>query len=199
MAEQSEFPRRILKIAAGQIAMSAGYVNAKESSLEALVDIMEMYIQEIGKRTHEISEHNGRTQSTFIDMLFAMEQLGVDVFSFGEYVTREDKLFIDGIPEFPVVKQRPNVPLSEVDKERPYIPGFLPELPDPRTYKSTAIYQKRHVDYVSLRKEELKARHENEDALIGLKNKIVGDMKVNYEDAETLSSTVKPEEKDVKN
>ena len=53
-------------------------------------------------------------------------------------------------------------------------------IPDSRTYKSTPIYQKRHTNTISLRQEELKVRHCNEDALINLKNKINGEMKVNY-------------------
>ncbi|BFU19551.1 bromodomain associated, putative [Entamoeba histolytica HM-1:IMSS-B] len=184
MSQQVEdsFPRKILKIAAAQIAMSAGYTDAKESALETIADVMEMYIQEIGKKTHQISEHNGRTESSFIDLLFAMEQLGIDIFSFGDYVTKEDKLFIDGIPEFPVIKATDEIPIEKQhNEEKPYIPGFLPPLPDARTYKNTPIYQKRHTDGISLRKEELKVRHLNEDALINLKNKINGEMKVNYE------------------
>ena len=142
---------------------------------------------EIGKRAHLIAEHNGRTESSFIDALFAFQQLGVDVFAFGEYVTTEEKLFIDGIPEFPVCKEQDEEPLAPVNPKRPHIPGFLPDLPDGRTYKNTPIYQRRHVDNVSLRKEELNVRHSNEDALINLKNKIVGEMKVNYEDANDVS------------
>ncbi|KAL7716165.1 Transcription initiation factor TFIID subunit 8 [Entamoeba marina] len=203
MANQAteSFPRKILKIAAAQIAITAGYTNAKESALEAVVDIMEMclYIltfKKLEKKAHLVAEHNGRTQSSFIDLIFAMQQLGIDIFQFGQYVTKEEKLFIGGIPEFPVRKHQEPVPRAQIDPERPNIPGFLPDLPDARTYKNTPTYQKRHVDNVSLRKAELEVRHSNEDALINLKNKIVGDMKVNYGNAEEIQEMQEEDKND---
>ena len=176
-----DYPKQILKIAAAQIAMNLGYESADESAINVLVDIMEIYIKEIGKKIHEITEHNQRTKSSFIDLLFATQQLGIDIFDFNEYFNKEDKLFIGEIPEFPVKKEEQKIQIEEkFDKEKPHIPGFLPDLPDSRTYKSTPIYQKRHTNTISLRQEELKVRHCNEDALINLKNKINGEMKVNY-------------------
>ena len=40
--QPDKFPREILRIAACQIALSAGYTTAKASALEAVVDIMEL-------------------------------------------------------------------------------------------------------------------------------------------------------------
>ena len=66
-----DYPKQILKIAAAQIAMNLGYESADESAINVLVDIMEMYIKEIGKKIRDITEHNQRTKSSFIDLLFS--------------------------------------------------------------------------------------------------------------------------------
>ena len=162
------------------------------------VGINEIDIREIGKRTNLIAEHNRRTHSSFIDMLFAFQHLGVDIFSFGSYVTKEDKLFIEGVPEFPVRSVAEPVKPAPENPERPYIPGFLPDLPETRTYKKTAIYQKRHVNNAELRNAELEVRHNTEESLIDLKNKVSGDMKVNYKEIDELQQRMEEGTKEKK-
>ena len=160
---QDDFARTLLKMSASQIAMSAGYEKSKAPAIDAIVDIMEMYIKQIARKTKEITEHNRRTQSNFLDLMLSMDILDIDITKIGEYISKEDIPFIDNVPIFPVLNDNvANINQDDsisgvYDKENPHIPAFLPEFPDSRTYKNNVLYQKRQPRHVTVKKDELKA------------------------------------------
>ena len=99
-----------------------------------------------------------------MDLMMSMEILGIDVSKIGEYISKEEESFIDNVPVFPTLNDNvANINQDDsisgvYDKEKPYIPAFLPDLPDSRTYKNNVLYQKRQVKNVSLKNEDLKLK-----------------------------------------
>jgi len=75
MAE--DFSRAVARVAAAQIAESAGFDACQDSAIEILADLLLRYLTTICASSHSYAELAGRSQSNLADLLLALEELGV--------------------------------------------------------------------------------------------------------------------------
>ncbi|CAM6048896.1 unnamed protein product [Sphagnum compactum] len=158
------FARAVAKVAVSQLCEATGFHALQRSAVETLADIALRYLSNLGKAAHSYANLSGRTECNALDVVLAMEDLGLagaaetshcvsnsgalrDVMRYVEYA--EEIPFARPVPHFPVSKKRVPTPsfaqLGETPPH-PHIPSWLPAFPDPRTYGQTPLWDERKSD-----------------------------------------------------
>lgn len=111
------------------------------NSVIAAGDIMQSYIEEVGKLATGNAEYAGRSQINILDVLQALQTLGDDFRSIIHYADKLDsKPFAIPLPKNFVVRRRPKVQTSFLKVSEPQpssIPYYFPAFPDKHTYSNS--------------------------------------------------------------
>lgn len=132
--------------------ISASTIHTTESAVEALSDIAAAFIENVGRLAARRTQLTGRTHSTLLDVLGALETLAPVTNSsprdLARYAMYQEVPFPYEVPEFPMlpsVKKRKRevyveAAEGESDKEKPYVEAWMPPLPSAHTYVATPVY-----------------------------------------------------------
>eukprot|EP01091_Cochliopodium_minus_P019844 TRINITY_DN8469_c0_g1_i1.p1 TRINITY_DN8469_c0_g1~~TRINITY_DN8469_c0_g1_i1.p1 ORF type:complete len:300 (+),score=100.84 TRINITY_DN8469_c0_g1_i1:44-901(+) len=136
-----EYSRSLLRSSVAQICKELGHLEVEESAFSSLTEILQKYIEEVGYRSQRLAEESHRTDCSFYDVEFSLDEMGTKRAEIEEYVTRTEEIpFTKQYAPYPIKKKKKNI--NENNKrllERPsYVPDFLPQFPDERTYHTTA-------------------------------------------------------------
>lgn len=121
---KQNYSTQLLRVVAAQICQTIGWQSVTASSLEILVDILDRYLKEICKTTHDYAElckysrtalnsvilitflEDNRTEPNLDDLGLTFRDLGIDMSEILEYVSYVDPIVpaVD-VPKFPIPKE----------------------------------------------------------------------------------------------
>ncbi|KYQ93318.1 hypothetical protein DLAC_05986 [Tieghemostelium lacteum] len=192
------YARILSKIVVAQISGSFGFHSITNSAVESLADVLKLYIEEIGTRSHEYSELSCRTDSNFYDVNQTLYDMGLNLTELQQFLLQADEIpFSRPIPPFPLAgvekesttqttnnnHHNNNNNNTEV-KERilpPHIPSFLPDFPENHTYSKSPLYGEVITNAHSLHKQKNKHKRKIEESLIKLTEITTTDKTTNYD------------------
>jgi len=97
------FVRALSKVVVAQLCKEMGFAGIQQSACEALVDILQKYIEQLGMTSHSYSEHACRTESNFHDVRQSLLDVGVKLEDLYNFATKSGELpFAFAVPEFPL-------------------------------------------------------------------------------------------------
>ncbi|CAO1363912.1 unnamed protein product [Diamesa tonsa] len=99
------YTTQVLRMMAAQICQTIGWQAVTPSSLELLVDILDRYLKEICKTTHDYAELYNRTEANLDDLGLTFRDMGINISDIEEYIQYVDPVMpaID-VPKYPVHK-----------------------------------------------------------------------------------------------
>eukprot|EP01104_Vermistella_antarctica_P020029 TRINITY_DN827_c1_g5_i1.p1 TRINITY_DN827_c1_g5~~TRINITY_DN827_c1_g5_i1.p1 ORF type:complete len:358 (+),score=65.48 TRINITY_DN827_c1_g5_i1:149-1075(+) len=153
------YAREASKAVVTQILKNLTFDGAETGTIEALTDVLERYVREIGDLSHWYAGVASRTDTNFHDVNLALGELRVptiDLLTFA--ANAPDIPFAKAVSEFPC-KSKSHLPAElqdEAQRPQEHIPSFLPPFPDKRTYESTAVFVKPVTDESEIRRSRLK-------------------------------------------
>jgi len=175
-----EYARSLLRVALSMTAQSnplggRGFDAIERSASESLLDICVRYLRTIGTLSAQAARHAGRSESNYLDVKLALEEMGVgSLQELGKFARESDLPFARTITPFPVKQtaRSSNAAASaqvQPPEARPqYIPDYLPPFPDPATYRHTTTYNQRPRDPQGARKQRSKLKRQAQEALLNL-------------------------------
>jgi len=205
------FVRELSKVVVAQLCKPI-FQGIQQSSCEVLSDILQKYVEEIGKRSHSYAELSGRTDCNFHDVRQSLKDLGVyieDLYTFA--TVAEEVPFALNVPEFPLKSEsyKPEYTSSlsgtstEVSKNNnqpekpttivshpPYVSDFLPPFPEPHTYMDTPIFPERvgNKNARQFRKKKTKEKRWIENSVANLNEKLGSKPITNYDQVRKIKS-----------
>uniref|UniRef100_A0A3Q2XVL0 Transcription initiation factor TFIID subunit 3 n=1 Tax=Hippocampus comes TaxID=109280 RepID=A0A3Q2XVL0_HIPCM len=127
------YGRSLLRVSVAQICQALGWDAVQLTACDLLADVLQRYIQQMGRVCHRYSELYGRTDPVLDDVSQAFRLLGVSLSELDDYVNNlEPVAFPQQLPTFPVGKNnvlqfpQPGALLAEERKEE--IPDYMPPL-----------------------------------------------------------------------
>jgi len=170
------YSRDLVKVVIAQITQGMGFHAIQQSACDALADILQLYIEEIGYSSHLYAEHTSRVESNFHDICRSFEDLGVSLQDLYTFAANSDEIaFAKAVPAFPTPRSDDLPPPELRDPEDPFpphIPAFLPPFPDKHTYATTPVFAERITDPRVLRRAKSKQKRQLEKSLYELSSKI---------------------------
>jgi len=170
------YARDIAKVVIAQITQGMGFNAIQQSACDALADILQLYIEEIGYSSHLYTEHASRVESNFHDICRAFEDVGVSLTDLYTFAAHSDEIpFATPVPPFPLprTESEKQPELRELEEPLPpHIPPFLPPFPDKHTYAHTPLFSERITDINALRRLKSKQKRQLEKSLYELSSKI---------------------------
>ena len=154
-----DYSRALLRSSVALICKELGHLEVEESAFVSLTEIMQLCkkifpfisilfepylngkidIEEVGYRSHKLTEESPRTDSNFFDVTAALEEMGCSNTEIEEYIKNTEEIqFKKPYASYPIQKKRKDQ--SNENKKRPmpnYVPDFLPQFPEERTYHTT--------------------------------------------------------------
>lgn len=130
-------------VAVAQVAEAAGFDASQSSVLNILAELLLRFINEVGGASHGYAELAGRTEPNALDILLALNDMGVSTADLSEYIRAQDEIPpAQNLTTFPVPKRQKQLPTFMSLKEIPpsHIPSFLPAFPDEHTYKNSEAF-----------------------------------------------------------
>jgi len=138
---QLDLKEKVKRIAFVQIFCS--FNATRLNSVIAAGDIMQSYIEEVGKLATGNAEYAGRSQINILDVSRALQTLGDDFRSIIRYAdTLDSKPFAIPLPKNFVIRRRPKVQTSFLKVSEPQptnIPHYFPAFPDKHTYSNSSV------------------------------------------------------------
>jgi len=187
------YSRVAMQVVVAQVCKELGFQSIQESACEALAEITQKYIEEIGITSHKYAESTSRTESNFNDIRQALKDLHVSLDDLRTFALVADDLpFAKDIPEFPLKRPQtdsadnnvlPSVQETEEKQSQPHIPDFLPPFPSPHAYIHTPVFEERITDAKLLRKAKNKEKRQIETSLAKLNEKMGTQPITNYDSA----------------
>jgi len=167
------FSRELVKVVIAQITKVLGFQGIQASACEALADILQLYIEDIGYSSHLYAEHATRTDTNFNDINTCFRELGLSVSDLQTFMSRFEEIpFPKAVPPFPLPKKETPHPPDLAEKEElplpDHIPSFLPSFPPRHTYAHTPLYAERITDPRMLRRARSKQKRKVENSLYNL-------------------------------
>ncbi|XP_049578321.1 transcription initiation factor TFIID subunit 3 [Syngnathus scovelli] len=127
------YGRSLLRVSVAQICQALGWDAVQLTACDLLADVLQRYIQQMGRVCHRYSELYGRTDPVLDDVSQAFRLLGVSLSELDDYVNNlEPVAFPQQLPTFPVAKnnvlQFPQPGAQFAEERRDYIPDYMPPL-----------------------------------------------------------------------
>ncbi|XP_077424581.1 transcription initiation factor TFIID subunit 3 isoform X2 [Vanacampus margaritifer] len=127
------YGRSLLRVSVAQICQALGWDAVQLTACDLLADVLQRYIQQMGRVCHRYSELYGRTDPILDDVSQAFRLLGVSLGELDDYVNNlEPVAFPQQLPAFPVGKnnvlQFPQPGAFFAEERKDYIPDYLPPL-----------------------------------------------------------------------
>ncbi|KAG2187703.1 hypothetical protein INT44_005393 [Umbelopsis vinacea] len=156
------------------IAREAGFTSTYQSSLYALSDVLALYIEKLFNLSHAYAELGNRTKPNFNDIARGLEEAGLRLSDFEEYLNGlKDQGIIsnispDELQPLPsgetTVEPAPDfLPSDNEDDDEdrpdevddstsaPYVPPHMPRFPSRHSFKQTPVYVGRPEDQQTVR------------------------------------------------
>ncbi|KAL2893160.1 Transcription initiation factor TFIID subunit 8 [Bienertia sinuspersici] len=183
--DPDEFGRRVSKISVAQICEGIGFEAMKQSSLEALSQLVVQYISDLAKSATFNAHLAGRSECNVFDILKGLEDLNQNTNSsemivnqLSEFVEVMEIPFANPIPRFPVVSRRgkiqsPSFLQMGETPESKHIPDWLPAFPDPHTYINSPLWNQRKLDLRIDKGEQARQRRKAERSLLNLQQRLL--------------------------
>ncbi|KAK7490611.1 hypothetical protein BaRGS_00018214 [Batillaria attramentaria] len=140
MSSEKDYCRSILRVSVAQICQNLGWNATQSSTLELLTDVLERYLQEVGKVSHRYCEQFGRTEPNLDDLGLTFRHLGINLGELEDYVRHVDPVpFAHEVVAFPATKnnnlQFPNPHSREILHHREehvheHLPYMFPGMED---------------------------------------------------------------------
>lgn len=178
-----DFGRATAKLAVAQLCEATGFHSVKDSALESFADIVIRYLIDFGKTAEFHANLAGRSQCNVFDITRAWEDLEAprgfsngmrEIMNYAE--SMPETPLAQPIPNFPVIRERRNIPSFVQMGETPpskHIPPWLPALPDPHTYIHTPVWDERVSDPREDKIEQARQRRKAERSLLSLQKRLL--------------------------
>ncbi|KOC58924.1 Transcription initiation factor TFIID subunit 3 [Habropoda laboriosa] len=99
----TEYSRSVLRMVVAQICQTIGWHSINSTPLEFMVDLMQEYILQISKLTHQYAEILGRTEANLDDLGLAFQHMNIDIQELTAYIKNVDSVPCPiAVPKFPV-------------------------------------------------------------------------------------------------
>ncbi|KAM5235073.1 transcription initiation factor TFIID subunit 3 [Ctenodactylus gundi] len=127
------YSRSLLRVSVAQICQALGWDSVQLSACHLLTDVLQRYLQQLGRGCHRYSELYGRTDPILDDVREAFQLMGVSLHELEDYIHNiEPVTFPHQIPSFPVSKnnvlQFPQPGSKDAEERKEYIPAYLPPI-----------------------------------------------------------------------
>ncbi|XP_005564656.3 transcription initiation factor TFIID subunit 3 isoform X1 [Macaca fascicularis] len=127
------YSRSLLRVSVAQICQALGWDSVQLSACHLLTDVLQRYLQQLGRGCHRYSELYGRTDPVLDDVGEAFQLMGVSLHELEDYIHNiEPVTFPHQIPSFPVSKnnvlQFPQPGSKDAEERKEYIPDYLPPI-----------------------------------------------------------------------
>ncbi|XP_075408515.1 transcription initiation factor TFIID subunit 3 isoform X1 [Tenrec ecaudatus] len=127
------YSRSLLRVSVAQICQALGWDSVQLSACHLLTDVLQRYLQQLGRGCHRYSELYGRTDPILDDVGEAFQLMGVNLHELEDYIHNiEPVTFPHQIPSFPVSKnnvlQFPQPGSKDAEERKEYIPDYLPPI-----------------------------------------------------------------------
>lgn len=158
LASRPVASRQGVKGGAAQRPVSASNIFATERVADALADIAQAFIMQIGRSANARTELAGRTRSNLLDVLATLQSLApithVNTKDLAKYALFQEIPFPHPVPAFPVLpdgkKRSREVFINHIDtppegaeskpQDYPHIEAWMPPLPSSHTYVATPVF-----------------------------------------------------------
>ncbi|XP_043824264.1 transcription initiation factor TFIID subunit 3 [Dromiciops gliroides] len=127
------YSRSLLRVSVAQICQALGWDSVQLSACHLLTDVLQLYLQQLGRGCHRYSELYGRTDPILDDVSEAFQLMGVSLHELEDYIHNiEPVTFPHQIPSFPVSKnnvlQFPPPGSKDAEERKEYIPDYMPPI-----------------------------------------------------------------------
>ncbi|XP_036317247.1 transcription initiation factor TFIID subunit 3 isoform X1 [Pipistrellus kuhlii] len=127
------YSRSLLRVSVAQICQALGWDSVQLSACHLLTDVLQRYLQQLGRGCHRYSELYGRTDPILDDVGEAFQLMGVSLNELEDYIHNiEPVTFPHQIPSFPVSKnnvlQFPQPGSKDAEERKEYIPDYMPPI-----------------------------------------------------------------------
>ncbi|XP_077614532.1 transcription initiation factor TFIID subunit 3 [Crocuta crocuta] len=127
------YSRSLLRVSVAQICQALGWDSVQLSACHLLTDVLQRYLQQLGRGCHRYSELYGRTDPILDDVGEAFQLMGVSLHELEDYIHNiEPVTFPHQIPSFPVSKnnvlQFPQPGSKDAEERKEYIPDYMPPI-----------------------------------------------------------------------
>lgn len=138
------YSRELARRAGAQAAEAAGFEALVASAHEAVAELLVRHLEEVGRASHAMAEHAGRTDVNVNDVLAAFHATGISAEKLLDFLEREEEMpFAHNLARYPVKRRAKEVAsFAEAEQEPPGNVGrFLPAFPSAHTFKRSAVFQ----------------------------------------------------------
>ncbi|OPJ77472.1 transcription initiation factor TFIID subunit 3 [Patagioenas fasciata monilis] len=127
------YSRWLLRVSVAQICQALGWDSVQVSACDLLTDVLQRYLQGLGRGCHRYCELYGRTDPVLDDVGDAFKLMGVNLHELEDYIHNiEPVTFAHQIPSFPVSKnnvlQFPQPGSKDAEERKEYIPDYMPPI-----------------------------------------------------------------------
>lgn len=157
--------RRVLSLAVCACCHEAGFSTADGSVVEILTVMLQSLINEIGRGSQMLAEHNGRCEVTPNDILLTLIDLGFNINSIVGYGKRRSFMRIPTPGREQPQKQPTILQAGQSKPLHPYIPDHFPPFPDPHAYIRTPTHRQPVSEYEAIRDRAASQKRDLERAL----------------------------------
>jgi len=172
----SDFPREVMKHVVAQVCQSYNFTGIETSACDALIDLLQRYIEEIGYYSKTYAQHAGRTDCNVNDIFNGLAELSVSFEELKNHFSQSQEVlqpFDRTIPKIPIVqKSKKHKPLTDASVKPSFLlPHFAP-FPEKHTYINTPILAVRETDLKEIQKKKLKERKQVQSGLSRIQESI---------------------------
>ncbi|OAD59531.1 Transcription initiation factor TFIID subunit 3, partial [Eufriesea mexicana] len=102
----TEYSRSVLRMVVAQICQTIGWHSINSTPLEFMVDLMQEYILQISKLTHQYAEILGRSEANLDDLGLSFQHMNIDIQELIEYIKNVDSVPCPvTVPKFPIQRE----------------------------------------------------------------------------------------------
>ena len=144
MGMEDAYSRELARRAGAQAAEAAGFEALVASAHEAVAELLVRHLEEVGRASHAMAEHAGRTDVNVNDVLAAFHATGISAEKLLDFLEREEEMpFAHNLARYPVKRRaKEAASFAEAEQEPPGNVGrFLPAFPSAHTFKGSAVFQ----------------------------------------------------------
>jgi histone H3/H4 len=183
-----EFSRQIMKHVVAQICQSHNFTGIENSACDALVDILQRYIEEIGYYSSLYAQHAGRVDCNANDILLGLAELNVSFNDLRAHFSHSQDVllpFDKSIPKFPVPQKAKKHKALDPNRSGGLhiLPHFGP-LPEKHTYLDNSLFSEKEMDLKEMQEKKLLERNQTQASLLKI-HKLKDNHKIN--DTEVLN------------
>ncbi|CAG9797457.1 unnamed protein product [Chironomus riparius] len=167
MQSSSSYTHQLLRVVVAKICQTVGWQGVTGTALEIMVDILDRYIREICRTTHDYTEHYNRTEGNLDDLELTLRDMGINMHEIIEYISYVDPIITNlEIPKYPVAKDSHFNFLKPGSKEVLTRPVHIHEHLPPINPQEEATYSngEKDIDVVGLPNDDVFKRPAETDS-----------------------------------